>query len=243
MTENKNTPKDSLSFAIPEMSFRKIGLGKIYDILVAGQSVEIGTISKVHLILDEENLGLEKVTRESLDKGWERNKKAWIQHCADLEIPIDPFMVYSLNRVETKAVDVLGSPKDTKPMERVLRMMSKSKDESIRLSDMKGAALCSEFALLEAYMLQKLGFSANLVAGAIYNPDTQYNEGHMYTWVGSGINGILEGTLASKDENPALMLPIVPATLESLETGQLITCKRMVRKGSRYTYSLNDGFS
>ena len=218
----------SISSVIPEIPFRAVQHGgKVYDKLVPGGSIDIGILGKVKQVLDVENLGLEKVTNESLNKQWESQKRAWTKQCEELGIDIDPFDVFTIFLVQEKAIKVLGHPENTKQMERTIRMMNQSKEGSVRLSDMKGVALCSEFALLETYMLQTLGVSAHLISGAFVNPETQYRDPHMYTWIGGGVNAVLEGTLAREGEYPALMKPIKPTTLHTLEAGHEIACKRV----------------
>lgn len=202
---------------------RDVQFGQIYDKLEPNRPLNIALFGKQELVIDEENLDLERVTRENLEKQWESRKEAWTKQCKELGIDIDPFKVFTYYSIQKKAFQILGAP-TTKTVKR--DVIYDKHGGLVKLSQMKGMAMCSEYAALETYIAQKIGEPAHLVLGTTITGEKQWREAHMFTWI-EGIDSILEGTLATENEFPALMVPSKKVTLETLEKGYDVECKRI----------------
>ncbi len=202
---------------------REVQFARIYDKLEPNRPIDIMIFGDGKLIIDEENLGLERVSRESLMQAWMSQKDAWTIQCKELGINIDPFTVFTYYHIQKKAYEILGAPTNSKGKERNEKY---AQGESVKLSEMRGMAMCSEYAALESYIAQKIGEQAHLIVGTTIVGEDQWREAHMYTWI-DGINAVLEGTLAAENEYPALMRPVNNATLQTLENGLDIECKRI----------------
>lgn len=114
--------------------------------------------------------------------------------------------------------------------------------DRVKLSETKGHAMCSEYAILSTYIAQKLGEPAHLIIGAAaeIDEDPKWREAHAYVWV-DGINTIFDSVLTQCDkEYPALMKPTTPATLVTLEDGRDIEARRIGSNFSRF-YGLEAG--
>lgn len=223
--------------AVQEHPFRGVHFGRIYDKLQPNQPIDIAVLGKITIEIDEENLGLEKVNLDNLQKGWERDREGFAKHCTELGISLDPFTVYKYYQIQRKAFQVLG-----KPIENQALRTQKQRELGCKckLSEMKGVAMCSEYAILSTYIAQKIGEPAHLVVGSVLTGDEQWREAHAYGWV-DGINAVFDSVQAQGDgEYPALMMPINPATLGTLEDGFDIEAKR-IGSSTIATYGLEAG--
>lgn len=208
-----------------ETPFRWVQNGKIYDKIEPHKRVNIAALSKIYLEIDEENLDLKKVSTENLEKGWGRHRENFTKVLIERGIDLDPFTVYKYYLIQRKAFQILGKPFG-KAGERDRRFRELGFD--IKLSQTKGFAMCSEYALLSCYMAQKIGEPAHLVIGtAIADDKEQWREAHAYVWV-DGLNVVFDSVKAqSEDELPALMIPTAPLTLKTLEEGKDFSAKRV----------------
>ena len=122
------------------------------------------------------------------------------------------------------------------------RKAQMEKDDKVKLSETKGNAMCSEYAILSAYIAQKIGEKVHLVVGSAVEASDKdkWRESHAYVWV-DGLNMAFDSVLAQQDnEFPTLMTPKAPATLSSLEEGQDIEATRIGSTFTRY-YGLEAG--
>ena len=143
-----STLKDIARSPIREATFREIHFGRIYDHLEPHDVINIAAFGKIGIEIDEENLGLERISLDNLQKGWERDREAWSKSLAEQGIDLDPFSVYKYYQIQRKVFQTLGEP-TTNVEERNRRF-----DESgnvINLSETKGYAMCSEYAILSTY--------------------------------------------------------------------------------------------
>jgi len=164
MLEPVASGENNIPAVIPEMPFRKVQFGRVYDKLTPNSVIDITVMGHAKLVIDEENLGLEKVSRVSLNKQWESQKDAWTKQCKELGIVIDPFEVFTYYLIQEKAFAILGLPDATKKTARDNMYKMHSEDgEPVKLSAMKGMAICSEYATLETYIAQKIGEPAHLI--------------------------------------------------------------------------------
>ncbi len=210
--------------SIQEHPYRDVHYGRIYDTLIPNQPIDIAVLSKVTVEIDEENLGLERVNLDNLQKGWELDKELFTKHCEESGISLDPFTVYKYYQIQRKVFQILGKPIENKTLrdKRQLELSDKCK-----LSEMKGVAMCSEYAILAAYIAQKIGEPAHLIIGSVLTGDNQWRESHAYIWI-EGINAIFDSVQTQNpDEYPALMIPTSPTTLKTLEDGFDIEAKRI----------------
>ena len=60
-----------------EAPHRDVQYGRIYDNLEPHQLVNIAALGNISLEIDEENLGLERISLENLQKGWERERETF----------------------------------------------------------------------------------------------------------------------------------------------------------------------
>jgi len=208
-----------------EAPYRSIQFGKVYDELQDGQAVNIAALGNIFVEIDEANLGLERVTLENLQKGWEAQSESFTQGLKERGIEADPFTVFKWYQIQRKAFQTLGEP-NLNAGERNRRFIEQS--DRVKLSETKGFAMCSEYAILSAYMAQKIGEPAHLIIGAaIPNDQEQWREAHAFVWA-DGLNAVFDSVQAQSDnEYPALMIPKTPVTFEALEAGLDVEAKRI----------------
>lgn len=243
MSENAEVPQDdTVQEQTPvqaEAPYREVQYGKIYDHLEPNQAINIAAFGNIGIEIDEENLGLERISMENLQKGWERDKEGFEKHCKELGIELDPFEVYKYYQIQRKVFQVLGQPTQNAAARsrRFAEMGNK-----VKLSETKGNAMCSEYAILSTYIAQKIGEPAHLIIGsAAEDSDTdKWREAHAYVW-NDRTNSVFDSVLAQSDnEYPALMRPTTPSTLNTLENGHDVQARRI---GSNFTrfYGLEAG--
>ena len=209
-----------------EHEARLVQFGKIYDKLEANKSLDIMVFGSGKLTIDVENLGLENVSLESLLRAWESKRDTWTARCKELGIEMDPFTVFKFHHIQRKAFQILGAPTTNRQKERNKRYVA---EDVVPLSTMKGMAMCSEYAVLETFIAQKIGEQVHLIVGTTVVGESKWREAHMYTWI-DGINAVLEGTLAVENEFPALMVATNDETLQVLEQGFDVECQRIGTK-------------
>jgi hypothetical protein len=221
-----------------EAPYRLIQDGKVYDELQDGQTVNIAAFGKILVEIDEENLGLEHVTLENLEKGWETQAKTFTKGLQDNGIETDPFTVFKWYQIQRKVFQTLGEP-NLNAGERNRRFIEQS--DRVKLSETKGLAMCSEYAILSTYMAQKIGETVHLIIGAaVGNDQDQWREAHAYLWA-DGLNAVFDSVQAETDtEYPAIMIPKTPVTFEALEAGLDVEGRRI---GTDFTvhYGLQAG--
>lgn len=223
----------------PEAPYRHAQYGKVFDHLEPGQRINIAAFGNISIEIDEENLDLGRISTENLKKGWERDSGWFTQKCKELEVELDPFEAYKYYQIQRKTFQVLGKPAESVGMRRKAQM---DKDDKVKLSEMKGTAMCSEYAILSAYIAQKIGEKVHLVVGSAveaFDKD-KWREAHAYVWV-DDLKMAFDSVLAQQDnEFPALMTPKTPTTLARLEEGHDIEATRLGSNFSRY-YGLEAG--
>lgn len=225
--------------ATREAPYRDVQFGRIYDKLEPHQLVNIAVLGNILLEIDEENLGLERISMENLQKGWDREGETFTKGLVEKGIDLDPFTVYKYYQIQRKVFQVLGKPTNNAgARDRRFRALG----DHIKLSETKDHAMCSEYAMLTTYIAQKIGEPAHLIVGAaIGNDEDKWREAHAYVWV-DGLNAVFDTVQAQNDmEYPALMIPTTPATtLQTLEGGLDIEGKRL---GTNFTahYGLEAG--
>ncbi len=206
--------------------FRDVQYGRIYDRLEPGQAINIAAFGNISIEIDEENLSLEKISLENLQKGWERVKEGFVTQCEELGIEIDPFEVYKYYQIQRKVFQVLGPPTEN-AVARTNRFAEQG--NRVKLSETKGYAMCSEYAILATYIAQKIGEPIHLIIGSAAEAGDRdkYRGAHAYVWVDS-LNAAFDSVLTSSDtEYPAIMKPVRPATLSTLEEGKDIEAQRI----------------
>lgn len=222
---NPDEPLTSLSRKV-DNPFRDVQYGRIYDRLEPHQAINIAAFGNISIEIDEENLGLERISLENLQKGWERDKEEFVTHCEELGIEIDPFEIYKYYQIQRKVFQVLGQPIQS------AAARTRRFDElgnRVKLSETKGYAMCSEYAILATYIAQKIGEPVHLVIGSAVEASDKdkWREAHAYVWVDS-LNAPFDSVLASSDkEYPVIMKPVRPATLSTLEEGKDIEAQRI----------------
>lgn len=212
--------------------YRHVQYGKVYDSLKPHQRLNIAILGDVTIEIDEENLGLERVSMDNLRRGWEVDQRGFSERCIASGIGLDPFEVFKYYQIQRKVYEVLGKPSDRQ----------KDRSNHVKLSETRGNAMCSEYAILSAFIAQKVGEQAHLIIGAgIEESDPQqWREAHAYVWV-NGMNMVFDSVLAqSHNEYPALMVPMRPATLRTLEDGFDIHARRIGADFTRF-YGLEAG--
>lgn len=179
MSEVGEAPQNQTTELIVEAPFRDVQYGRIYDHLEPHQAINIAAFGNIAIEIDEENLDLERISMENLQKGWERNREGFVKHCAELGIDLDPFEVYKYYQIQRKVFQVLGKP--TQNAAARSRRFSEMGDR-VKLSETKGNAMCSEYAILSAYIAQKIGEPAHLVVGsaAEAHGKDKWREAHAY---------------------------------------------------------------
>ena len=228
-TEVAQTNPDELLISSPpkiDNPFRDVQYGRIYDRLEPGQAINIAAFGNISIEIDDENLGLERISLENLQKGWERDKEAFIAHCNELGIEVDPFEVYKYYQIQRKVFQALGQPIQT-AIARTKRFDEMG--NRVKLSETKGFAMCSEYAILATYIAQKIGEPVHLVIGSAVetHDEDKWREAHAYVWVDS-LNAAFDCVLTSDDkEYPAIMKPVRPATLSTLEEGKDVEAQRI----------------
>ncbi len=222
-----------------ENPFRDIQYGRIYDRLYPNQTINIAAFGDISILIDEANLGLERVSLESLHKGWEKDKEIFSAHCVKLGIDIEPFEVYKYQRIQSKTLQVLG------PSIQNVGLRNKrfhDMGDKVNLSETKGFAMCSEYAILSTFIAQKIGEPARLIIGSAVetNDKLKWRESHAFGWI-DGLNCVFDSVLASSDrEYPAIMQPTISTALEVLESGKDIKAKRIGSNFYRF-YGLEAG--
>lgn len=234
MSETSEIPLNTV-----DAPFRDVQYGRIYDHLQPNQGINIAALGNILIEIDEDNLGLERISMENLQRGWERDREEFARHCAELGIDIDPFEVYKYYQIQRKVFQVLGQPtQNTTARNNRFKEMG----DRVKLSETKGNAMCSEYAILSTYIAQKIGEPAHLIVGAAAEAgdEHKWREAHAYVWV-DGLGAVFDSVLAQGDnEYPALMKPTTPATLATLESGKDIEAKRIGSNFTRY-YGLEAG--
>ncbi len=236
MSEDTNEDPNGQSSEAP---FRRAAFGKIYDHIDPGKKINIAAFGNISVEIDEENLDLDRVSMESLRQGWEKDAKNFTARCKAQGIEMDPSEVYKYYQIQRKAFQVLGKPAESVGQRRNAQV---EHDDQVKLSQMKGNAMCSEYAVLSAYIAQKIGEKVHLVVGsAVESQDKdKWREAHAYVWV-DGLNAVFDGVLAQGETDlPAIMQPVSPATLGTLEAGKDIEARRIGSNFSRY-YGLEAG--
>src|SRR3989338_241286 len=219
--------------------YRDVQYGRIYDKLEPHQLVNIAVLGNISLEIDEENLGLERISMANLQKGWEKNRETFTKRLVEHGIDLDPFTVYKYYQIQRKAFQVLG-----KPIDHAGARNSRLRElgDKIKLSETKGHAMCSEYAILSAYIAQKIGEPAHLLVGTVIGNDKeQWREAHAYVWV-DGLNAVFDSVQAQSDTDyPALMMPTSPSpSLQTLESGLDVECNRLGTGFTAY-YGLEAG--
>lgn len=221
-----------------EAPYRLIQNGKVYDELKDGQAVNIAAFGNIFVEIDEENLGLDKVSLESLQKGWEAQGESFTKGLQERGIETDPFTVFKWYQIQRKVFNTLGTP-NVNAGERNRRFIEQN--DRVKLSETKGFAMCSEYAILSALIAQKIGEPAHVVIGAaVTGQDDQWREAHAFVWV-DGLNAVFDSVQAQSDnEYPALMIPKTPVGFDALEAGMDIEGQRL---GTDFTahYGLEAG--
>lgn len=221
-----------------EAPYRTVQFGKVYDELQDGQAVNIAALGNIFVEIDEENLGLGKVTLENLKKGWESQSETFTKGLKEHGIETDPFTVYKWYQIQRKVFNTLGTP-NINAGERNRRFVEQN--DRVKLSETKGFAMCSEYAILSAFIAQKIGEPAHVIIGAaVTRQDDQWREAHAFVWV-DGLNAVFDSVQAKSDgEYPALMIPKTPVGFEALEAGMDIEGQRI---GTNFTahYGLEAG--
>ena len=225
--------------AVPqEAPYRLIQNGKVYDELQDGQAVNIAALGNIFVEIDEENLGLERVTLENLQKGWETQAEQFTEGLKEHGIEADPFTVFKWYQIQRKVFQTLGEPNQNAG-ERNRRFIEQQ--DRVKLSETKGFAMCSEYAILSAYMAQKIGEPAHVIIGAsVTGQDDQWREAHAFVWL-DGLNAVFDSVQAQSDkEYPALMIPKTPVGFDVLEAGMDIEATRIGTNFSAH-YGLEAG--
>lgn len=221
-----------------ELPFRTVQFGKIYDKLEPQKPINIAAFGNIGISIDEKNLDLEGISTDNLQKGWERDKEDFSKRCVENGIDLDPFTVYKYYQIQRKVFQVLG-----KPIENAGARDARFRElgDEVKLSDTKGHAMCSEYAILATYIAQKIGEPAHLVIGAaVGNSEDKWRDAHAFVWV-DGVNAVFDSVQAQSDsEYPALMIPTAPATLKTLEDGFDVEAKRIGRDFTAH-YGLEAG--
>src|SRR3990167_5530577 len=133
------------STTLQEAPYRTIQLGKVYDELKDGYAVNIAAFGNIFVEIDEANLGLEKVTLENLEKGWEAQGESFTKNLKEHGIETDPFTVFKWYQIQRKVFQTLGEP-NVNAGERNRRFIEQ--DHRVKLSETQGFAMCSEYAIL-----------------------------------------------------------------------------------------------
>ncbi len=238
MSETEGIPQKEIVEA-NEAPFRNVHFGRIYDHLEPNQLINIAAFVDLDIEIDEENLELERISMENLLKGWERDQERFVKHCAELGIDLDPFEVYKYYQIQRKVFQVLGKPIQNAAARS--RRFSEMGDK-IKLSQTKGYAMCSEYAILSTFIAQKIGEPVHLIIGSVVDEASvdNWREPHAYVW-SVRTNTIFDSSLAqNENEYPAIMRPTVPATLAALEAGYDLQAKRVGSKLTRI-YGLEPG--
>lgn len=219
------SPKTSeTDIADTKIAYREVQFGRIYDRLEPNKDINIASLGNIHVEIDEDNLGLEKVTSENLQNMWEQRKDSWTQQCKELGIELDPFTVFKYFHIQRKVFSVLGKATENKEhrKHRILEANS-----HMKLSETKDNAMCAEYAILSAYLAQKLGDSVHLIMGTTLEGEEQWREGHAFVWI-NGENIIFDSVnVQSENEYPGLMIPEHNEVLQDMEEGFDIKATRI----------------
>lgn len=207
-------------------AFRRAQFGMIYDKLEPHQDIDISAFGGIHLEIDEENLGLEKVSIENLREAWEGQHQSWEAQCRELGIKVDPFTVFKYFHIQRKAFRILGESIRNEG-ERANEF--RKKNMRSKLSETKGLAMCSEYAILCTYIAQKLGDDVNLIIGSaiIDDAEEKWRYAHAFCYDKSN-DFIFDPVLAESDsEWPAIMVPTNEGILYDMESGYDIRATRI----------------
>lgn len=221
-----------------EAPYRHIQDGKVYGELQDGQAVNIAALGNIFVEIDEKNLGLERVTLENLQKGWETQAEQFIEDLQEHGIEADPFTVFKWFQIQRKVFQTLGEP-NLNAGERNRHFIEQH--DRVKLSETKGFAMCSEYAILSAYIAQKIGEPVHLIVGSLTPGDQeQWREAHAYVWV-DGLNAIFDAVQAqTAGDDPALMIPKAPVDFSAFEAGMDIEGTRIGTDLTAY-YGLQAG--
>jgi hypothetical protein len=224
---------------IVEAPHRFVLGSRVYDELQGGQSVNIAAFGNIYVEMDEENLGLERVTLGNLQKGWEAQGGEFTKGLHQSGIEVDPFTAYKWYQIQRKVVQTLGPPSQD-----IARQREQRNNHRVRfkLSEARGQAVCAEYATLSALIAQKIGEPAHLVIGSVVNEDDLdgWRAAHAFVWL-DGLNAVFDSVQAQTDnEYPAIMLPKTPVNFDALEAGKDIAGQRL---GTDFTlhYGLQAG--
>lgn len=114
MPESAEIPQNEIHekpVVIPaEATYREVQYGRIYNHLEANQAINIAALGNINIEIDEENLSLERISMENLQKGWERDREEFSKRSSELGIDLDPFEVYKYYQIQKKVFQVLGQP-------------------------------------------------------------------------------------------------------------------------------------
>ncbi|HSX44308.1 MAG TPA: hypothetical protein VLE69_03365, partial [Candidatus Saccharimonadales bacterium] len=174
----------------------------------------------------------------NLEKGWGAQSETFTKGLKEHGIETDPFTVFKWYQIQRKVFQTLGTP-NLNAGERNRRFVEQS--DRVKLSETKSFAMCSEYAILSAYIAQKIGEPAKVVIGAaVTGQDDQWREAHAFVWA-DGLNAVFDSVQAKgDDEYPALMIPKLPVGFGVLEAGMDIAGQRI---GTNFTahYGLEAG--
>ena len=175
-----------------------------------------------------------------MEEGWGRDKEWFTGWCEKVGTDIEPHDLYKVYLIQEKVLRVLGTANE----EAAGHMGQRKLGDNFRLSEAKSQALCSEQALLAAYLAEKVGEPYKLIVGTTTVDEgnsTPWRESHMFVWFDS-LNAVLDITVArDPKEFPALMVPVEPGvTFDTMAAGFDIECQR-VGTDSRHIYGLEAG--
>ena len=131
--------------ALKELPFRVVQFGRIYDKVEPHKLINIAAFGNINLEIDDENLGLERISMDNLLKGWEKEKEGFSRRCKENGIDLDPFTVYKYYQIQRKVFQVLGKPIESAGARN--KRLNELGD-NVPLSQTKGHAMCSEYAIL-----------------------------------------------------------------------------------------------
>ncbi len=209
---------------IPPIKGKSIHYGCYYDKLEPHRPINIAAFDEVSLIIDEENLDLDKVSLKTLKSAYEQVRPEWEALVKKHELPVDPFTLFGLHQIQRKVINVLGLAVNDEYKRKKLLIDLGSK---VSLSQMKNQAMCAELAALAAFIAQKIGWEVKLVVGSVVTGEEQWREAHTFVWL-DNIPGILDLTaVKSKKELPPLYIPEQQAGWHDFEAGRDIKATRI----------------
>jgi hypothetical protein len=216
---------------IPPIEGKSIHYGYYYDKLEPHRPINIAAFGEISLVIDEENLGLEKVSLESLKSAYEQVKPKWEALVEKHKLTVDPFTLFGLYHIQRKVITVLGPTTEEISKRKKLLI---DLDSKVNLSQMKNLATCSELAALAAFIAQKIGWEARLVIGSAVVGEEQWREAHAFVWL-DNIPGILDLTaVEDKRELLPLYIPEQQAGWHDFEAGRDIKATRIGTNRSEF---------